>query len=225
MTGPGSSGPGPLRCVIFDFDGVLVASNAAKRQAYFQIFQPLGGLDAEIRAALADPSCRDRFDVIGRVLKSAPLDRQKETSVAALSDRYNEICLQAQAYGPECAGAARLLPRWADRFGLCLNSATPEGPLQEAVAARGWTGHFRGIYGRPHDKVANIERALAVTGADRADAVMVGDSRGDLQAAQSAGCRFIGVRSDGNDFTGDVPLVSDLDELDRILARSYEERS
>ena len=223
MTGPESSGPGPLRCVILDFDGVLVASNAAKRQAYFQIFQPLGQLDAEIRAALADVTCRDRFDVIARVLRSAAPEVQKNTSVTALADRYNEICLEAQGSGPECAGASRLLPRWAHRFGLCLNSATPEGPLQEAVAMRGWTALFQGIYGRPHGKVANIERALAATGTAAGEAMMVGDSRGDLEAAQRAGCRFIGVRSDGNDFSGEVALVSDLDEVDRILARSYEE--
>jgi phosphoglycolate phosphatase-like HAD superfamily hydrolase len=215
MTEPGSGRPGPLRCLILDFDGVLVASNAAKRDAYFQIFRPLGDLDGAIRAALADPSCVDRHDVIARVLESVPPERR--ASPSALSEQYQQLCFQAQGRGPECPGASALLPRWAARWQLYLNSATPEAPLREAVAARGWTPHFLGVYGRPGDKVANIQRALDAAGARPGEGMMVGDSRGDLEAARRAGCRFVGVRSDGNDFVEPVPMVASLADLDRLL--------
>jgi phosphoglycolate phosphatase len=207
----------PLRCVIFDFDGVLVLSNAAKRRAYFTIFAPHGAVAADIEAVLADPRFVDRHDVIGGVLARIRPGQHDEALAAALVAQYGRLCLEAQGHGPERAGASALLARWSSQLGLYLNSATPELPLQEAVGARRWNGYFRGVFGRPADKVRNIARALEAEGVTAAEAVMVGDGRGDREAAARAGCRFIAVESDGNDFLGPLPMVRELAELDGMF--------
>jgi len=217
--GVGDGDPGrPLRCVIFDFDGVLVSSNAAKRRAYFQVFAPFGEVAADIEAVLADPRFVDRYDVIAGVLgRIRPGLDDGGATAAALVERYGQLCLEAQGRGPERPGASALLARWSERLPLYVNSATPELPLRAAVEARGWQRHFRGVFGRPTDKVGNIARVLEAEGAGAAEAVLVGDGRGDREAARRTGCRFIGVESDGNDFPEEIPLVRELAELDPVF--------
>jgi phosphoglycolate phosphatase len=227
MTSAGALAPS---CVIFDFDGVLVASNARKREAYFDIFRdfrPEGGpglapavpITLAVAQGTSDPAGGDRFDVIARILRLAYPDvTDPDRHVSQLADHYNEICEVAQASGPERAGASALLRRWSGQFPLYVNSATPEVPLQRAVERRGWAPFFKGVFGRPTGKTANIARALAQESVPASRAVMIGDGRLDLAAATQTGCHFIAIESDGNDFPVALPMVRHLDELDRAVA-------
>ena len=51
------------RCLSFDFDGVLVDSNAVKREAYFSIFAGVDGSRQAVEAACRALPAGDRFDM------------------------------------------------------------------------------------------------------------------------------------------------------------------
>ena len=99
---------------------------------------------------------------------------------------------------PLFKGAAELLAELAARDDVELGIAT--GKSRRGVAhlldRHGWAGIFATIQtaddpSKPHP--AMLEKALAETGADRRDSVMVGDSTFDMAMARDAGIGAIGV--------------------------------
>lgn len=215
-----------MTCVVFDFDGVLVDSNAVKRQAYFTIFEPLGaGATRTVEAVLRSDVESDRFQLIAEVLRRLGADgtlrpdQPADTAVAWYATRYNDICESYAATCAEVPGAAAAIEQLSPTHALFINSATPEEPLRRIVDRRGWSPRFRGVYGRPRSKVENLGRAMALERLTAAAVVFVGDGRRDLEAARAVGCRFIGVRNAFNDFdpAGEV-MVDDLRALPDLIA-------
>ena len=215
-----------IRCLALDFDGVLVDSNAAKRSAYFEVFASLGAPRHVIEEVLEKNRDGDRYVVIDRVLRrllaEGSLGGRTDELIQPCTDHYNRICEEFAATCVEIYGASAALPGLAARYALFVNSATPEEPLRRIIMRRGWASYFREILGRPRTKSENLIRILAREGVEGAEVVVVGDRRGDLEAAVECGCQFVGMRSDENDFDGgDVVVVGDLSQLEAVLRERW----
>jgi len=209
-----------IRCLVFDFDGVLVDSNAVKRSAYFDALGPIGASARLVEQVLDDHRLGDRYVVIREVLRrsasGAAHGDAVERLVAECAGRYNDICERFTATCREIDGASGALERLSARYALYVNSATPEAPLRRVVARRGWAGYFRDVLGRPRTKVENLREILAREALQPAEVVMIGDGEADLDAATACGCGFIGVRSDQLEGR-DVLLVDTLTALEPAL--------
>jgi phosphoglycolate phosphatase-like HAD superfamily hydrolase len=211
-----------LRAVAFDFDGTLVDSNAAKRQAYFEAARPAdpsGGLVAQV---LDEHPRGDRHEVMRALAERAAAagllgPREVEAAAADLVAAYTAIVEAAQAERPETRGATFALAALAPAIALYVNSATPADSLRRAVARRGWLRHFRDVLGRPADKAANLRSILAREGLPPDEVAMVGDQQCDLEAARVVGCAFVAVASDASDFQDPVALLTDLATLPAAL--------
>jgi len=218
-----------VRVVVFDFDGVLVDSNAVKRDAYFSIFARFGDTAQLVAAGLEDQPDGNRYQVIDRVLCRVrsegllPVERPPEGWVEHLAAAYNAICEEHAATCLEVPGATECLTGLVGRSALFVNSATLQEPLRRVVRRRGWEPFFRGIYGAPTSKANHLRHILAAEGVRPAEVLLVGDGRRDLVAAQEVGARFVGVHNPFNDFdpTGLV-LIDDLFGLPRLLAEAWE---
>jgi phosphoglycolate phosphatase-like HAD superfamily hydrolase len=214
-----------VACVVFDFDGVLVDSNAVKRDAYARVVAPLGVPADLVARALADCPDGDRYAVLETIVRRARASGCLEAAapvaetVAELARAYGAVCEEHTATCAEGRDASATLARLAARYPLYVASDTPEEPLRRVIARRGWSRHFRGVLGRPLTKVENLRLVAAREAVVPAAIVLVGDSGRDLAAARECGCCFIGVRSDGNDFEEDgLTMLDDLSGLDTALA-------
>jgi phosphoglycolate phosphatase-like HAD superfamily hydrolase len=214
-----------LRCVVFDFDGVLVDSNKVKHRAYFELFEPLGPEASTLVAeVLARGGERDRYDVLRAIVRRAseaglmaPAEAH-EALVKRYADAYNEICEEHVATCAEIPGASVTLPRLAERYALYINSSTPDDPLSRIVARRGWTLYFRGVYGSASGKADNLARVARLEGIDPGEGVFVGDSEVDQRAAGAQGWHFIAVENEHNDFVESPPRrCADLLEVDSAI--------
>lgn len=215
------------RGIVFDFDGVLVDSNAVKEAAYFRIFGHLGqDTTTLIRDCLASAPdghrfqkirlIQDRLREIGHVTENGSLD----DSVARYADAYNDICEEHAATCPEVAGASEVLPLLVQRCQLHVNSATWEEALRRIVRRRGWERFFQTVLGSPTTKVENLRAILERGKLPAAEVIMVGDGRRDLDAARACGCPFIGVRNSHNDFDpAGLTMIDTLQELVTLLYR------
>lgn len=201
-----------IRRIVFDFDGVLVDSNALKRRAYFDIFTsatPAG----DVAACLAAHFDGDRYDVIECVVGKLRQRGLEALPVSEYAVAYGKRCDEQMAQRPETAGASHVLQRLATECALFVNSATPEASLHTYIEARGWTPHFRAVLGRPRSKVQNLMVIRSLDEADDSPIVFVGDRQSDLVAARTAGCCFVGMRSDDNDFVDEIEMLETLGGL------------
>ena len=212
-------------CVVFDFDGVLVDSNAVKRRAYGDIFAAAPGSVPVVESVLESDREDDRFGVIRAILQGLSPEAgetpgQLDLLVARYAERYNAICEEHAATCAEVRGATSTLAQLAQRLPLYVISATPEEPLRRIVVRRGWSGYFRDVLGRPRTKLENLARVMQREGLEGRHIVFVGDGRRDLDTAREMGCRFVGVRNDFNDFDPEgLTMVDDLTRLAQQIER------
>ncbi len=212
--------PRSVRCLVFDFDGVLVDSNAVKREAYFEALRPVGAPPSLVEKILSDNRHGDRYVVIREVIRKLPgggaVGEAAERRVEECADRYNAICEEFTTTCREIEGASDTLGRLCARYALYVNSATPEVPLRRVVERRGWRAYFRDVLGRPRTKAENLCEIIAREGLQPTEVVMIGDGAVDLDAARACGCAFIGMRGDEFD-TPEVIVVEDLAELEQAI--------
>jgi phosphoglycolate phosphatase len=193
---PEQAAEAKLRLAIFDCDGTLVDSQANICSAMEQCFAEAG---------LAAPRREHTRRVVGLSLVEAMramLPEAGEATHRMLADRYKRAFQALRARGevaePLYPGIAELIETLDER-GWLLGVATGK-------SARGLDlclGHHRLKHrfvslqtadfhpSKPHPSM--IERALADSGAEPEQAVMIGDTSYDMAMARAAGVTAIGV--------------------------------
>jgi phosphoglycolate phosphatase-like HAD superfamily hydrolase len=212
-----------IRCVVFDFDGTLVQSNAIKRQSFFEAATVIGDLSDIVERVLAEcPG--DRHGVTRAIVECArAAGRLSAPDVSTLPDtlaqRYTELCDDAIAACPFVPGARELLDELrGEGCDLFINSATPPGPLASAVRRRDLGSYFRGVWGNERSKVENLRAAMSMAGAGASETAFVGDAEPDRAAAAEVGCHFVGLLNEFSDFrTAPRHALRELHDLGRLL--------
>lgn len=184
--------------LVFDLDGTLVDS-APDLLATLDAILPRYGF-----AALHDPSMRDGIGHGARHLIEFGLHRQQATVDAATLDRMHEdflvhyesnICVETRLW----PGVLAALDRFAAagwRFAVCTNKL--ESLSRQVLAALRIEDRFAAVGGgdtfatrKPHP--AHLLETIASASGSPQRAVMVGDSRTDIDTARSAGVPVVGV--------------------------------
>jgi phosphoglycolate phosphatase len=202
-----------IRCVVFDFDGTLVMSNAIKRDGFFAVTATIpGGADA-MAALLADPP-GDRFAIF------AAFSARFGQDAGEMAEAYGAWCEAAILAAPERPGATEALARLRrDGIKIWINSATPEAPLRAIVKRRYPAGSFDGILGGHARKVANLKAVMSAEGLAPDELLMVGDGIDDKQGAAGVGCRFVGLDQGTLGASPEPgPMIADLRELETLLS-------
>ncbi len=181
-----------LRLVVFDVDGTLVDSQALILGAMAAAFDAVG--------APLPP----RAQVLGIVGLSLPVamarlapDADGAALVAAYRDAFFRMRLRDTA--PLYPGALNTLDALARDPAVLLGIATGKSRrgLEALLDAHGLAGRFVTVQtaddhpSKPHPSM--LARAMADTGVEPAQAVMVGDTSFDMDMARAAGMAAIGV--------------------------------
>jgi phosphoglycolate phosphatase-like HAD superfamily hydrolase len=184
--------PIPPRLIIFDFDGVIVESNAIKDRAFYTLYLPYGEDAAQCAHQLhmANPGA-SRFEKFA-IIHKALLGREITPAEShALGLGFASLCFEAVCACPMVPGAEEFLTMYSRRLSLALASATPEEELVAIVEKRGLRRYFRHICGKPRSKVESLNYILTREGLAPAEAVFVGDQPSDRDAAHYARIPFI----------------------------------
>jgi len=184
------------RLALFDCDGTLVDGQAGV----------IAAMEAAFLAEELAPPDRHRIRrIVGLSLPQALALLAPEVSTAAreaLEHAYRAAFRVARERGvlvePLYAGIAGLIESLV-REGWTLGIATGKSlrGLEHCLAVHGLTHHFATLQtadhhpSKPHP--AMIETAIAETGADRNQTVMIGDTLYDMVMASNAGVRAVGV--------------------------------
>ena len=192
----------PLKCLVFDCDGVILDSVPTKTKAFARLAEPYG------------EEARDRFVMfhkthggVSRYRKFAwffqeVLGREiTEEESQEWGRRFSEYSLDEIKKCPLIEGVEDVLNSWKGKLPMCVCSGTPTEELVQVLTLRRLDGFFDVILGSPPAKaevLANIVRDLKQ---DPADVLMVGDASTDRDAAEKNGTLFYGcgpeLKNDG----------------------------
>jgi phosphoglycolate phosphatase len=204
-----------IQCVVFDFDGTLVLSNAIKEDAFFAVAGEFPRGRAHMEGILKT-QCGDRSAIWTRFAA--------EVGIAAragqLVEKYTALChARIQACSERAGASATVLALRQRGLRLCVNSSTPGAPLRRLVESRFPIGTFNGIYGGYGQKLENLRLLCDAALHDPSVVTMVGDGVDDAASAHAFGCHFVGV-SGGSLAAADAgPLIEDLQDLLPLLDR------
>ncbi|MFZ2990283.1 HAD family hydrolase [Ideonella sp.] len=205
----------PADTLVFDMDGVLLQSNRLKHDAMLALFE----MDAAQRLAV------ERYN-----LGAGGVPRQQKFAhiwVAILGRAYGAEVEAALASAYALAIARRLLDvplvegvqDFVESCGMpCyVCTAAPDAEAHELLTRRGLAGLFAGIHGSSTSKHMALEAIARQAKLPTDRLLFFGDSHADWQAARAAGCRFVGVTREKNDFVGEaVPTIRDFDDKERL---------
>lgn len=185
----------PLRLVIFDVDGTLVDSQADIVESMTGAFEDVG---------LPVPERSDILSIVGLSLDVAIARLAPGGDIPRMVQTYKDCYAylrqsKGAASSPLYPGARDALDHFAGLDNVLLGVATGKSKrgLDSLIEAHGLEGMFvtRQVAdfhpSKPHPSM--IEAALAETGVGQADAVMIGDTRFDMEMATNAGVGAIGV--------------------------------
>lgn len=177
----------PARAVLFDWDGTLLDSFSADMRAYLAMFAGLG-------VAWTEKDLERHYNPNWYcVYRAAKIKR-------AHWDAANR--LWREAYGREnpklLPGVRALLRYLARQFKLGVVTSGDRDRVHLQLKNLDLAKYFAAIvcsedtvYKKPHP--APLRRALTLLNAEPGDCVYVGDSRQDMEMAQRAGVRAVGV--------------------------------
>jgi phosphoglycolate phosphatase len=214
--------PAPL---LFDLDGTLVDSARAIAAALSTVTIARGGhrITAEAVRPLVSRG-------VGTVVATSLGEFAGDPQADIAEFRAVLAALAAEPTDPYPGVPAMLAALQAAGHAMAIVTNKPEGLARILLRELALDSHFSAVVGGDTCTVAKplaapLQRALGIIapGRDPADAIMIGDSDVDGEAAQAAGCRFIlfeggyGPVSAGR-YSVDARLCA-FDQIDPVLAK------
>jgi len=177
--------------LLWDFDGVIKDSVGVKSDAFERLFAPFGlALAARVRAHHEQHGGMSRYEKLPVYLEWAG----REPSVLEV-ERYAELfsaaVRQAVIDCPWVPGSREYLSANHEEQRCVLVTGTPQEEIEDILSALGIAGWFREVHGAPTAKADAIRATLAHTRCRREDALFIGDSLADHDAAQRTGVDFL----------------------------------
>ena len=187
--------------IFWDFDGVIKESVEVKTAAYVNMFLPYGEkIASRVHRHHQANGGQSRFEKIPLYLnwagEAASLDQ-----IEKCCRQFSEAVVEAVVNSLWVPGVRNyLLKKHKDTY-FVLVSATPQSEIEYILSTIELTECFREVFGAPTIKAQAIESVLNGLQCNSADALMIGDSKSDLLAAQANNVPFLLRRTPFN-----VPL-------------------
>jgi phosphoglycolate phosphatase-like HAD superfamily hydrolase len=206
-----------MKTVILDIDGTLVDSNDAHARAWVAAF-------AEAGITVDYDKVRRAVGMGGDKLMPAVAGIESDSDEGQkISKRRGEIF--KDTYLPALrpfASVRELMERFvSDGYGLAVASSAKENELQPLLQCAGIadliphrTSSDDADNSKPEPDI--VEAALEKCGCDPAEAIMLGDTPYDIEAATGAGVRIVAFESGGwrrEDLAGAIAVYKDATDL------------
>jgi len=177
--------------VFWDFDGVIKDSVMVKSAGYEKLFLPFG--EDVVKRVNKHHNVHggiSRYEKIPLYLSWAG-EPANPLQVQDFCDRFSELVQQAVVDSPWVPGVCEYLSsHYADQC-FVLITGTPQKEIEEILHALNITRYFRNVYGAPKAKTIMVKDVLERLSCPFEQALVIGDSGTDLEAAKNNNVAFL----------------------------------
>jgi phosphoglycolate phosphatase-like HAD superfamily hydrolase len=177
--------------VFWDFDGVIKDSVMVKSAGYEKLFLPFG--EDVVKRVNKHHNVHggiSRYEKIPLYLSWAG-EPANPIQVQDFCDRFSELVQQAVVDSPWVPGVCEYLSsHYADQC-FVLITGTPQKEIEEILHTLNITRYFRNVYGAPKAKTIMVKDVLERLSCPFEQALVIGDSGTDLEAAKNNNVAFL----------------------------------
>jgi|SRR3972149_59814 len=189
-----------LKIIFWDFDGVIKDSVNVKTDVFVKLFESYGvEVATKVRKHHEAHGGVSRFDKMPIYLSWAG-ELVTGEKIRDYCDRFSRMVLQSVIDAPWVPGVREYLLAYHDRQRFVLLTATPQEEIQQILQALGIAHYFLEVHGAPSPKATAIRDVLQRLQYQPEDALMVGDSETDLNAAEANQVAFLLRRTPLNQY-------------------------
>lgn len=179
------------RILFWDFDGVIKESVAVKTEAFAWLFAPFGdALVARIREHHERHGGLSRLEKIPLYLSWAG-QCATPSEVARYCSLFAAHVFQAVVDSAWVPGVREYLQAHHLHQHFVLISATPQEEIERILETLDIGRYFREVHGAPTAKSQAVAAVLARCNCPPGEALVVGDSAAELEAAAANGVEFL----------------------------------
>ena len=177
--------------VFWDFDGVIKDSVMVKSAGYEKLFLPFGvDVVKRVNEHHNAHGGISRYEKIPLYLSWAG-EPANPLQVQDFCDRFSDLVQQAVVDSPWVPGVCEYLSsHYADQC-FVLITGTPQKEIEEILHALNITRYFRNVYGAPKAKTIMVKDVLERLSCPFEQALVIGDSGTDLEAAKNNNVAFL----------------------------------
>lgn len=180
-----------IKCIIFDFDGVILESVDVKTEAFRALFSEYPEKVNQIVKFHLDNGGMSRFDKFKFIYKNILKKELDKKEFHMLCDRFSELVLEKVLVSPFVKGVKVFLNACLDKYPMFVVSATPDKEIKLIVKRKNIGKYFFGVFGSPTTKADSIKRILKLKRYKSKEVLFIGDSRNDFKAAKNTKVLFI----------------------------------
>jgi phosphoglycolate phosphatase-like HAD superfamily hydrolase len=180
-----------IKCVIFDFDGVIAESVDVKTEAFKILFKDYPEHLETIAQFHIDNGGMSRYEKFRFIYKNIIDEALSKDKFIELCNMFSELVVEKVVSAPFVEGVPDLLDKCFNRFEMFIVSGTPDEEIKKIVRRRELDKYFREILGSPTSKTNLVGKVLKENNYNPKEVIFIGDSRNDLKAAVDTGTHFI----------------------------------
>ena len=177
--------------VFWDFDGVIKDSVMVKSAGYEKLFLPFG--EDVVKRVNKHHNVHggiSRYEKIPLYLSWAG-EPANPLQVQDFCDRFSDLVQQAVVDSPWVPGVCEYLSSYYADQCFVLITGTPQKEIEEILHALNITRYFRNVYGAPKAKTIMVKDVLERLSCPFEQALVIGDSGTDLEAAKNNNVAFL----------------------------------
>lgn len=208
-----------IKAIILDFDGTLVESVGIKDWAFGSLFEEYPDHLDEIMKYHLSHNATIRFEKFKYITKNILKQKYNEDVETGLSQRFSELVFKKIIECPYVPGAEDFLNYFWGKLPLYLASVSPAEELGGVLNVRSLEKYFKKVYAIPWVKIDAIKDILNNEKISPEEAVYIGDTFEDYEAAKSTNVFFIGRDSNKSFQDADIPIYKNMFEIKTLLCK------
>ncbi len=209
-----------IKTIILDFDGTIVESVGIKDRAFETLFREYPDHLDEIMKYHLSHNATVRFDKFRYIVEKILGQEYGGETERKLSEAFSKLVFERIVQCPYVRGAQEFLECFWGKIPLYLISVSPDEELERILKARDLNKYLKKIYAIPWVKKEAIQDILKSEKISSQEAVFIGDTFEDYQAARSAGVFFIGRDSHKSFHGADIPVYENMFDIKKFLVKT-----